>query len=48
MATDAVADMVIVEHLSDIPNLSNFLRVGPVWCTQSIVLTVKDGLTVTR
>jgi len=28
--------------------ISNLLPVGPVWCIQSIVLTVKDGLTVTR
>jgi len=40
--------MVIVEHMGDIPNLSNFLPVGPVWCIQSNALTVKDGLTVTR
>jgi len=41
-------DMVIVEHVSDIPNLSNFLSVGPVWYRQSIILTMMDGLTVTR
>jgi len=37
-----------VEHVCDTPNLSNFLSVGPVWCIQLIVLTVKDSLTVTR
>ena len=46
--TVTIADMVIVEHVSDIPNLSNFLPVGRVWCIQSIVLTESDGLTVTR
>jgi len=46
--TDTVTDMAIVEHMGDIPNLSNFLPVGPVWCIQSIVFIVKDGLTVTR
>jgi len=31
-----------MEHVGDIPNLSNFLHVGPVWCTESIILTVRD------
>jgi len=41
-------DMVIVKHVDDIINFSNFLPVGPVWCIEMIVLTVKDGLTMTR
>jgi len=41
-------DMGILEHVDDKPNFSNFLPVGPVWCIQSIVLPVKDGLTMTR
>jgi len=47
-ATDTVTDMVIVDNVGDILNLSHFLSVDPVWCIQSIVLTVKDSLTVTR
>jgi len=47
-ATNIIMEMVIVGHVSDISNLSNYLPVGPLWCIQSIVLTVKDGLTVTR
>ena len=46
-ATNTVTDMVIVEHVTDIPNLSGFLPVGPILCIQSIIFTVKDGLSVT-
>ena len=47
-ATDAAMDTVTVKHVGDISNLFNFLPVGPVWCITLIVLTLNDGLTVTR
>jgi len=45
MAIDT--DMVIILHVADIPNLSNFLPVGSVWCIL-IILTVKGYSTMTR
>ena len=42
-ATNTVTDVVNIEHVG---NDSRIL--GPVWCIQSIVLTVKGGSAVTR
>jgi len=47
-ATDTATDMERVEHAVHISKLQDFLFVGPVWCIQSIVLTLKDDLAVTR
>jgi len=47
-ATDTDTDMVIVEHVGGISNFFSLLSVGPDWCIMLIVLTLKDGVTVTR
>jgi len=46
-ATNSETDLVNVKDVSDIRDLSNVLSVDPVWCIQSIGLSVNDGLTVT-
>jgi len=45
-ATETVTSLVNIKREGKILCYAPFL--GPVWCTQSIVLTVKGGLAVTR
>jgi len=46
--SNTITDFVNVERMGGIPNFSNFLPVHSFWCIQSTVLTVKNGLTVSR
>jgi len=43
-----MADMVNVEHMGEIHDISNFFPPDSFWYMQSVVLPVQDCLTVTR
>ena len=50
-ATDTITDLVNTEHVGNRQQdvmLPSYKNLGPVWCTQSIVLTVKGGSALTR
>jgi len=46
--TDTVTDLANTEHVGNRQQDAMLPSIGPVWCTQSIVLTVKGGSSLTR